>query len=65
MKKIICESCGKEIKKGQPVAVFYSGGSNIYTHVMASDNKIDCDLVYMTEVCNPAYKSDVSELEEE
>ena len=63
MEKIICESCGKEIEKGQSVAVFYSGGNSVYTHVMTSDNKIDCDYVYMIETCNAEYKSDVSELE--
>lgn len=54
--KIICNSCGKEIKKGEQMAVFLDGQSEVYTHVGASDNKYDCDYVYMLETLCPEFR---------
>lgn len=54
--KIICNSCGKEIKKGEQIAVFLDGNSEVYTHVMSTDNGYDCDYVYMLETLCPEFR---------
>lgn len=54
--KIICNSCGKEIKKGEQMAVFEDGNSEVYTHVRDVDNKYDCDYVYMLESLCPEFR---------
>lgn len=61
MRKIICSICGKEITINQGVAVFTDETREKYTHVM-SDGGYDCDYVYMMEVCNPIYHSNINEI---
>lgn len=65
MNNIICESCGKRIKNNEQVAVFYDGNTAVYTHVLDSEGKYDCDYVYMLESLNPSIYNSPKDVEDE
>lgn len=63
MSKIVCATCGKEIKENEKIARFYDENNPKYTHVMSDDNSYDCDYVYMMETLNPVYYSNKNDID--